>query len=83
MSTKKNTESREILILERTKNKKKEFYFLVQEYMGSSSLKKKQFNYPQFRKTFETRKAAKDYAIETAKKMEARFTNIRFITRLL
>lgn len=81
MPNKKNKRKVRYLMLEaRTRNKKREYYFVVIEYNPTMRYKRPvYFDYPEFRKTFSSKPVARKYAFETVDKLEARYKNLRFV----
>lgn len=77
---KNSTPVRELHVSSKTKKGKKVFYILCYEYKRTSD--KKQFNYPEFRKEFPSKKLAVAHAYKGAKALEKRM-NVSFMTRFL
>lgn len=59
---------------------KRVFYFLV---LDANWKLQKTYHPPIFNRTFDTRKQAIAYAMETIAKLNSRFKNVRYLTRYL
>jgi hypothetical protein len=71
---------RYIFIDSRIRKKKREYHILVKQYDPSLRYTKPiYYNYPEFRKTFPTKRQAREYAFKMIDKLEARYKNLRFI----
>jgi len=80
--SKSKLKTRYIFIEFRTRNKKRQYYILVKKYDPSFNFNKPElFSYPCFKKTFSSKSAARNYAFKMVDKLEARYKNVRFITR--
>jgi hypothetical protein len=80
----KPRQARAVFITRRRKSGKYEWYFTVTEYKGATwDIKLKKFNYPEFKKTFPTYKAAKECGLQKITEIQKRFKNIHFEGRFL
>lgn len=78
--SKSKIKKRYIFIDSRIHKKKREYFIVVIQYNPSLRYTNPTyFNYPAFRKTFPSKKTARDHALKMIEKMEARYKNLRFV----
>lgn len=82
--SKSKLKKRYIFIDSRIRNKKRQYFLVVINYnTGFGYDKVEYFHYPCFKKTFPTKREARQYAFQMIDKLEARYKNLRFVAYAL